>query len=335
MMLTRRSTLGLALAASLFATPAFADWQPDKPIRIIVPWGAGGSTDQLARTLAGDLEEALGTTVVVVNQPGGAGAVGTKAALDAEADGYTWTAGATKDLGTYVVTGALDTQLKDWHLYLATVNFTVLSANANSELNTIEDIVAAMKSGDGSVTIATGGINSAGGASAEALKAATDGDYKMVTYDGGAPAVQAAAAGETELTTQLIAEQYEMLRAGRLTPIAAFTDDDVTMDEIGTIPSIKGMVPGIAAGPVHFGVFVPGNVPDDVITKLDEVWDSTIANSERLSEYAASKGLSVLVMRGQAAQDAAFPVVQMNAWQIHDGGKSIVSPDEVGIPRPQ
>jgi tripartite-type tricarboxylate transporter receptor subunit TctC len=329
-MLSVAAVIGLSGAAS---AQNYA-WKPNKPVRIIVPWGAGGSTDQLVRALAADLGDELKQAVVVVNQPGGAGAVGTKAALDAPHDGYTWTAGASKDLGTYVVTGAIDTQLKDWQLYLATVNYTVLSVNPNSKFKSIQDIAAAMKSAPATVTIATGGINSAGGASSEALKAAVGGEYKMVTYDGGNPAVQAAVAGEAQVTTQLIAEQYQMLRAKKLKPLAAFTDEDVTLDGIGTIPSIKKSLPKIAAGPVHFGIWIPKDAPKDVVETMNKVWDTKIKSSARLKKYADSVGLTVLVLRGEAAQKAAFPVVQINAWAIHKGGKSKVSPDKVGIPQP-
>lgn len=330
LMITVAALAGLSGAASAQSY----SWKPTKPIRIIVPWGAGGSTDQLVRVLAAEIEGALGQTVVVVNQAGGAGAVGTKAALDAPHDGYTWTGGATKDLGTYIVTGAIDTQLKDWELYLGTVNYTVLSVNPNSKFKSIADITKAMKDAPATVTIATGGINSAGGASSEALKAAVGGDYKMVTYDGGNPAVQAAVSGEAQITTQLIAEQYQMLRAKKLVPLAAYTNEDVTLDGIGTIPSIKKSLPKIAAGPVHFGIWVPKDAPKEVIATMNQIWDSKIKASDRLKKYAESAGLTVLVSRGDEAYKAAFPVVQINAWAIHDGGKSKVSPDTVGIPKP-
>ncbi len=312
---------------------ASAEWKPTKPIRIIVPWSAGGSTDQFVRVVAGDLEDALGQKVVVVNQTGGAGAVGTKAALEADKDGYTWTAGAAKDLGTYVVTGAIDTRLQDWNLFLGLVNYTVLSVNPDSKFQSVDDVVAAMKSDPGSVTIATGGINSASGASAEAIKAAVGGDYKMVTYDGGNPAVLSTVAHETEITTQLVSEQYEMLRAKRLNPLAAFTPQAVAIPDVGTVPSITQWVP-VKVGPVNFGIWAPKGIPPEVVETMSAIWDTKIRNSERLAEYAQSKGLTVNVLMGDAAYDYAFPTTQINAWQIHDGGKSKVSPDEVGIPRP-
>ncbi len=86
-------------------------WKPERPITIIVPWAAGGSTDQVTRVAAVEIEKALGQKVVIVNQPGASGSIGTKGALDAARDGYTWTAGAAKDIGTYAVSGLLDTQI--------------------------------------------------------------------------------------------------------------------------------------------------------------------------------------------------------------------------------
>lgn len=330
------SRLLIALAAALglvLAGPASAEWKPTKPVRIIVPWSAGGSTDQFVRTVAGDLEEALGQKVVVVNQTGGAGAIGTKTAWEADKDGYTWTAGAAKDLGTYVVSGALDTRLSDWHLYLGLVNYTLLSVNPSSKFQSVEDVAKAMKSAPDTVTIATGGINSASGASAEAVKAVVGGDYKMVTYDGGNPAVTATVAGETEMTTQLVSEQYEMLRARRLKPLAAFTPSAVEIPEVGTVPSITDTIPA-KVGPVNFGIWAPKGIPQEVVDTMAKIWETRIKGSPRLAEYAKSKGVTVNVLSGDAAYDYAFPTTQINAWQIHDGGKSKVSPDTVGIPRP-
>ena len=96
----------LATAAVVALTGAASaqnyPWKPEKPITLIVPWAAGGSTDQVSRVAAAEIETALGQKVVVVNQGGASGSIGTRNALQAAPDGYTWTAGAAKDLGTYV-----------------------------------------------------------------------------------------------------------------------------------------------------------------------------------------------------------------------------------------
>ena len=112
----RRRRPGLAAPAP---GPA---WKPTKPINLIVPWAAGGSTDQVTRVTAAELEKVLGQKIVVVNQPGASGSIGTKNALDAPKDGYTWTAGAAQDLGTYQALGMLDVPAKDWHLFLNVAN---------------------------------------------------------------------------------------------------------------------------------------------------------------------------------------------------------------------
>src|SRR5262245_30547423 len=120
--LAAAAALGLSGAASAQNYP----WKPERPITLIVPWAAGGSTDQVSRVVARDIHKALGEKVAVVNHPGVCGSVGTKNALDAPKDGYRWTAGAAKDLGTYVVSGLLDTKISDWWLYLNVVNVSVL-----------------------------------------------------------------------------------------------------------------------------------------------------------------------------------------------------------------
>ena len=330
-----RSCLPVVLLAILgLAVPAHAEWEPTKPVRIIVPWGAGGSTDQLIRILAVELGEALEQNVVVVNQPGGAGAVGTKAVLVADRDGYTWASGATKDLGTYAVTGAVDTHLNDWHLYLAIANYTILSAGPSSRFDSVDDVLQAMHSQPASVTIATGGINSAGGASAQSLKLVAGGDYKMLSYDSGNAAVLATISGETALTTQLVSDQYEMLRAGRLKPLGAFTPAEVSVAGVGTIPPLTAALPNLITAPVHFGIWVPKGTPAEVIDAMNEIWDTRIAQSARLGRYAESKGLSVSVVRGETAYEQVFPATRLYAWQLHEGGMTTVSPAAVGIPRP-
>src|ERR671918_2619759 len=138
------ATLGAALGLGLGAALA-ADWRPDRPITIIVPWAAGGSTDQVTRVLAGELEEALGESVVIVNQPGASGSVGTKSAWDAPHDGYTWAAGAASDLGTYPVLGMLDTKLEDWALFLDVANVAVIGVNPDSPYEDVSQLLDAMK----------------------------------------------------------------------------------------------------------------------------------------------------------------------------------------------
>ncbi|MEO6407614.1 MAG: tripartite tricarboxylate transporter substrate-binding protein, partial [Burkholderiaceae bacterium] len=135
----------LVLAPGLAHAQAQATWKPTRPITIIVPWAAGGATDQVTRLAASEIEAGLGQKIVVVNQPGGAGSIGTKATMDAPKDGYTWTAGAAKQLGTYPVLGMINSKVDDFHLFLAVTNVSIVSVNPATSYQTFPQLLDAMK----------------------------------------------------------------------------------------------------------------------------------------------------------------------------------------------
>ena len=243
--LAASAVLALAGAAAAQNYP----WKPEKPITLIVPWAAGGSTDQVSRITAAEIEKALGQKVVVVNQGGASGSIGTRNALQAPADGYTWTAGAAKDLGTYIVSGLLDTRITDWRLYLNVINVSILGVNNNTPYKTAQDVVNAMKAKPGQVSVATAGINSSGHAAIEAFTRALGLTYKHVSYDGGNPAVIATVAGETEVTTQLATEQASMIRGKRLRALAVLSDKPLELEGYGTVEAITSRSPASSPTP--------------------------------------------------------------------------------------
>ncbi|HET9337532.1 MAG TPA: tripartite tricarboxylate transporter substrate binding protein [Casimicrobiaceae bacterium] len=336
---SKRTILAAALAAfasTVVALPAFAQatWKPEKPITIIVPWAAGGSTDQVTRVTAAEIEKALGQKVVVVNQPGASGSIGTKNALEAAKDGYTWTAGAAQDLGTYQTLGMLDTRIGDWALFLNVANVSTIAVNPNTPYKTAAELIDAMKAKPGQVSVATAGVNSSGHSAMEAIARATGVKYKHVTYDGGNPAVVATVAGETEVTTQLTVEEAEMIRGKRLRALAVVGDRPVELDGYGTIEPLTKTLPTFKAPANHFGIFVPKGVPPQVIATLEKIWAENVATSKALKDYATSRGAVFAPLAGAEAQRAVLPAVQTNAWMAFDGGKAKVSPDTLGIARP-
>lgn len=322
------------LAALSAAAPAVAQWKPTKPINVIVPWAAGGATDQMIRVTAGDLEAALGQKIVVLNQPGASGSIGTKNALEAPKDGYTWTSGAPKDLGSYKIMGMVDTTVQDWHLYLHLALPTIVSVPANSPHKDMKGLLDAMKARPGQVSIATAGVNSSGHTAIEQIVAATAVKYKHVTYDGGNPAVIATVAGETDVTTQLSSEQSEMIRGKRLRPLAVVGDKAIEIEGYGRIPPLSDFVPGFKVPVSYFGIFVPRGVPAEVTATLDKIWMDKIAKSEVIKKYATSRGALMVVTAGAEAQKIAMPAVSDAAWQKFDAGQAKISPASIGIPRP-
>lgn len=335
-MTTTRPLRHLLIASLLAATAggAFAQWKPDRPITLIVPWAPGGSTDQVTRVTAAELEKHLGQKIVILNQPGASGSVGTKNALAAPADGYTWTAGGAKDLGTYKVLGMLDTSISDWNLYLNVAHIAVVGVNADTPYKTMDDLLKAMKANPGSVSVATAGVNSSGHSAIEALSRAAGVTYKHVTYDGGAPAAVAAASGETQVTTQLAAEQTDMIRAKKIRPLAVVGDKSIEIEGYGTIPPLSQFIPGFKDPINYFGVFVPKAAPPEVAQTLNRIWATEMVKNEALKKYAQSRGAMFAPMAGEEAQKAVFPAVQSYAWTQQAAGKAKVSPDTVGIPKP-
>ena len=335
-------TLISALAAvsiGLIGAPAFAQdypWKPDRPITLIVPWAAGGSTDQMARIVATEIEAELKQKVVVVNQPGASGSVGSKNVMEAAKDGYTWAAGAAVDIGTYKVLGLLDSGLKDWHLFFAVANITAVSANPGAPFKDFGQFLDTLKTKGATTPVATAGLSSAGHNMMETMKKAAPGvEYRHVTYDGGNPAVLSTVSGETQAVCQLLVEMTEMIKGKRLVPLAVLAEKPVTLEGYGEIPATTKWLPNMPAPMNYFGIWAAKGTPEPIIKTMEMVWQKRIANSEPIKRYATSRSALFSPLFGEEAEREANKMVRFTAWLYFDAGKARVSPDTLGIQRLQ
>ena len=329
----RLTTAGLSAACFLtaIAVAHAQEWKPDRPINIIVPWAAGGSTDQVTRVAAPILEEALGQPVVVVNQPGASGATGTQAALDAPRDGYTWTANAIANNATYAITGLVpNTSIDDYKIYLTVANIPVVSVNPDAPWKDMGELLEAMKSAE-KPTVATAGVNSSGGMALAALQEASGGEGRMISYDGGGPAAIAAAGGEAQVTTQLASEQAELIKGGKLRPLAALSDKPLVIEGIDPIPPITNWLPDMHVAPDYFGILIPTGAPQEVYDTMDRIWQERIMNSEEFQTYARERGAVFDPASGEEALQKAMPVIIAEACARVDRGEAVVQPSEFGI----
>jgi tripartite-type tricarboxylate transporter receptor subunit TctC len=327
-----------AAAVGVLSTSASAQdypWKPDRPITLVVPWAAGGSTDQMARIVATELEPELGQKVVVVNQPGASGSVGTKGVLEGAKDGYTWAAGAAVDIGGYKVLGLLDSELKDWNLFLAVANVNTVSANPNAPFKDFGQFLEALKKDGKNVPVATAGLSSAGHNMMETIKkAAPDVEYRHVTYDGGNPAVLATVSGETQAAAQLLVEMSEMIKAKRLIPLAVQSEKPVTLEGYGEIPPVTKWLPEMPAPLNYFGIWAPKGTPEPILRTMEMVWKKKIASSEPLKKYAAARAALFTPLSGEEAQKEAEKMTKQTVWLYFDAGKAKISPETLGIPLP-
>lgn len=324
-----------AFAAGKQEAPARYAWQPDKPVNLIVPWGAGGSTDRSSRTTAAIVEGPLGQKIVIVNQPGASGSVGTKTVLDAPRDGMKWVSGAVKDLGVYKVQGMIDTTLEDWNLYLNVAMPNVVAVSADSPYNDFGELLDAMKANPGKIKVATAGVNSAGHTAIELIKKYAGVDYTHVTYDGGNPAVIATVGGEADMVPQLSVEEVDMLKAGKLKALCVMTDKPLVVDGLeGEIPPITNWIKDFRSAPIYFGIFVPKGVPAEVTDTLDQIWEEEVMQSQDLKDWAAKNAVIFDPCYGEEALKKSFPMVQISAWLKVEAGDAVVDPASIGIPKP-
>ncbi len=156
--------------------------------------------------------------------------------------------GAAKDIGTYVVSGLLDTTVSDWRLYLSVINVSVLGANTSAPYKNAQDLRGRH---EGQARPGLGRdrrhqfVRPCRDRSVHPR--ALNLTYKHVSCDGGNPAVVATVAGETEITTQLAVEQANMIRGKRLNPLAVLSDKPLELEGYGTIPAVTASVAGLQA----------------------------------------------------------------------------------------
>ena len=317
----------------LFSVAGAAEWKPDRPVRLVVPWEAGSLSDQLARIVAAETEAAIGEKVLVVNRPGERGAIGAGEAMAAR-DGHTWLVGAAEHLGTYWLTGELDTRVQDWHVYLMAEVQRVLSVHPNAPYQSFEDFAGAMQGGGTGLVIATGGYYSPGHLAAEDIRRHVGGTYRHSPQRTAKQAISSTVSGESRATIGLIAAHAGLIRARVLRPLAVLSTQPVQIDRYGRVPPITRWLEGFRGASLHIGLFLPGETPEQVVNALDRIWTTAIPESTMLREFAGSKGIVVTTEYRERAQSRIRPSIQITAWHLFDSGSAKLSPETAGILRP-
>ncbi|MHA6344272.1 tripartite tricarboxylate transporter substrate binding protein [Roseivivax sp. CAU 1761] len=222
-----RTTFTAAAVAALAAGAAQAEF-PERPIQVVVPYSAGGSTDLSLRVVADTFERLFDGQVVVRNQPGGGGAIGSSAAINARPDGYTLGAGAQGPLVIKPLIGGTDYQLEDVEFIgLFARSLQVMVACADAPFSDYEGFVEAGKSGKPQI-----GNSGAGGAnqiSAEAFAAAAGMEIESVPFNGSSEARTACIGGHIDAMVASPAEALAAAEAGQMTPLFVMEDERIDL----------------------------------------------------------------------------------------------------------
>lgn len=265
----QRRTLGLGLLAALACSAGTAQAQasyPDKPITLIVPYGAGGVTDVITRALGNAMGKQLGQTVVIENKPGAAGAMGVVDMLTARPDGYRITLAPVGIFRQpYIQKTAYD-PVRDL-TYIAsfmTYDF-ILAVPANSPFKTVQDLVAQAKKQPGSVDYGTPGKFTANHVAMALLEQKTGAKFTHAPFKGDAEAIQALMAGHIQ-SAVLANTILPHLQSGKVRALA--TAADKRPEAFGNVPTFREAGYGFDT-PSPLGLAGPKGLPREVVQKLD------------------------------------------------------------------
>jgi tripartite-type tricarboxylate transporter receptor subunit TctC len=269
--MTRRNvTLALSAAALAGWLPgARAQSFPTKPITMVVPFPAGGTTDILARILGDSMSRDLGQSVVVENRGGAGGNIGTQLAARATPDGHTLLMGT---VGTHAINASLYKKLpydpvKDFQpLTRVAMVPNLLVAHPSRPYKTVQELIAYAKANPGKVNYASSGNGSSIHLSGEMFESLAKVDMTHVPYKGSAPAVSDLIGGQTDIMFDNMPSALPHVKGGKLRPLAVTTAK--RSPELPDVPTIaEAGVTGYEATS-WFGMFAPAGTPPAVMTRL-------------------------------------------------------------------
>jgi tripartite-type tricarboxylate transporter receptor subunit TctC len=266
--LTPHLLLAIAVLACV-AGPALAQSDyPNRPVRIVVPYAAGGSADFLGRVIAAGLQTAFGQSVVVENRAGASGNVGTVAVARSPADGYT----LLINTSSFIVNPSLfkPQPFDPIADFVPIVDIaaapTAIAANNSSGLNSIADLVNMAKADPNKLNYGTGGPGSMPHLTMELLKLKAKVTITHVPFAGGGPAMQAAVAGTTQLTAGALANMHGQLKGGLLKGLAITSAE--RWHDLPDIPSmIESGYPDFVMETTHLMV-APAGTPAPIIERI-------------------------------------------------------------------
>jgi len=281
-----------SLFATVLATGAFAQSYPSRPIRLIVPYPAGGGSDVFARTVTPSMSAALGQTIVVENKPGAATAIGAALAAHAEPDGYTVLLG---DTATYAVNPSLYPKLAyDPQKDLAPVSLTarfplVLVVPAASSVKSIPELIALAKASE--LPYASPGIGSPHHLAMEMFRQRAQVNLLHVPYKGAAPATNDLLGGAIQVMFLDLGSASQHIKAGKLRALAVSAP--ARLKEWPAIPTVaESGYAGFEAWAWQ-GLTVPAATPKAVIDRLNKVY-ADAAKEPAIRQRLADQGAEIL-----------------------------------------
>jgi len=309
--MTRWSVLAV-LVLGVLSGGAFGEDYPTRPVRIIVPYPAGGAADLLTRVVAQKLTESLGVQVVVEDRPGAGGNIGAELVAKAPPDGYVLLMG---NASTLAINASLFKQLPyDPSGSFAPISLVaevplILTVNPATPFRTVQELIAAARAKPGSLNYGLGGNGSTTHLGMELFKSMAGVQIVGIPFAGSAPAVAATVAGETQVMLDLIPSSIAQVKAGQLRALAISTAR--RSDLMPDLPTIaEAGVPGFQVSS-WFGLVAPAQVPSAVLDRLSTAVIDAVKAPDLRARFVA---LGADAVSSTPAQFRAFIRAELDKW---------------------
>jgi len=313
MKLPRRQFLQCGIAVIAVGTNsqfAWAQKYPERPVRIITGFPAGGLSDIIARLLGQRLSERLGQQFIVENRPGAGTNIATNDVIHAAADGYTLLLATAMNAINATVYDKLNFNfIRDAAPVASIVDAAfVLELNPSIPVKTVPEFIAYAKANPGKLGMASGGIGSPEHVAGELFKMMTGVDMLHVPYRGSAPAVIALLAGEVQAYFGPIAPSIQYLKTGKLRALAVTTAK--RSDALPDVPAMNEFLPDYAVSAWQ-GLAAPKNTPADVVNALNKEINLALADPKLKTRLA---DLGTAVLPGSPADFAKLIAEDTEKW---------------------
>ena len=327
-----RKLLGAA-ALGLFATVASAAY-PERDITGTIMWGAGGAMDVVSRAIQPHAEAALGQKIVMVNKPGGTGAIATNFVNNAPADGYNLLFGA-ENPQLHKVLGLAQFDYDQFYpVAILARSVGVIVVKADAPWKTLTDLIEDAKKRPGKIKMAMTGPGGLPHTVASMLGAVTKFNAISVPFDGEGPAVTAVMGGHADFAPVGVGAATESIKAGRIRALAVVNTDPV--DSLPGVPPVTKEYPDFAKylpwGP-FYGVFVRKDTPDDIKSTLVDAFKKAADNAQ-FKQLMADRGNLMMNISGAEAEAFLKKWQSVTSWLLQDVGAAKISPEKFGIPKP-
>ena len=273
-------TIAAFALSSLVAAAACAQSYPTRPIKVIVPFSAGGSTDIIARLTAAQLTKDLGQSVIVENVGGAAGALGTMQAKNAAPDGYTLLIGTVSTMIVYPAAHPKPQYALEDFVPITNIASmpNVIAVNPNFPAKDLKEFIAALKANPGKYSYATSGVGSINHMLGESFQSYSGTQMVHVPYKGSGPAMQDVIGGQVDMLFDQFPSSKGQIDQGKLKAIGAISPQKIpgypnvmTMEEAG----MKGFV-----DEAWYGVLAPGKTPPEIVARITEAMKKALSNPE-------------------------------------------------------